>query len=132
MYPIADMLTTIMNAKAVNKESVILPFSKTKFNIANVLKTSGYIASVERKKRKTKKSEQELMSITLKYDEHGSAINGIKLISRPSRRMYIKVSQIKPVRSGHGMSVVSTSKGVMSSKEARNQKLGGEILFEVW
>jgi len=132
VYPIADMLTTIMNAKAVNKESVILPFSKTKFNIANVLKTSGYIASVERKKRKTKKSEQELMSITLKYDEHGSAINGIKLISRPSRRMYIKVSQIKPVRSGHGMSVVSTSKGVMSSKEARNQKLGGEILFEVW
>ncbi|MBI4158372.1 MAG: 30S ribosomal protein S8 [Candidatus Yanofskybacteria bacterium] len=126
------MLTQIMNAQAVNKESVVLPFSKMKFDIANVLKTNGYLAGVERRKRKAKKSEQELISATLKYDEHGPAISGIKLISCPSRRTYIKVSQIKPVRSGHGMSVVSTSKGIMSSKEARKQKLGGEILFEIW
>ena len=126
------MLTTIMNAQAVNKESVTLPFSKMKFGIANVLKTSGYLAGVERKKRKSKKSELELISATLKYDEHGPAISGIKLISRPSRRMYIKTNQIKPVRSGHGMSVVSTPKGIMGSKEARKQKLGGEILFEIW
>ena len=132
MYPIADMLTTIMNAQAVNKESVILPFSKMKFDIANVLKANGYLAGVERKKRKAKKFEHEFISATLKYDEHGSAISGVKLISRPSRRMYIKASQIKPVRSGHGMSVVSTPKGVMDSKEARKQKLGGEILFEIW
>ena len=132
MYPIADMLTTIMNAQAVNKESVILPFSKMKFDIANVLKASGYLAGVERKKRKVKKSEQEFISATLKYDEYGSSISGIKIISRPSRRMYIKASQIKPVRSGHGISVVSTPKGVMSSKEARKHKLGGEILFEIW
>jgi len=132
MYPIADMLTTIMNAQAVNKESVTLPFSKMKFDIANVLKTSGYLSGVERKKRKTKKFEQEFIFATLKYDDEEPAISGIKLISRPSRRMYVKVSQIKPVRSGHGMSVVSTPKGVMSSKEARKQKLGGEILFEIW
>jgi small subunit ribosomal protein S8 len=132
MYPIADMLTTIMNAQAVNKESVALPFSKMKFDVANVLKTSGYLFGVERKKIKTKKSEQELISATLKYDEHGPAISGIKLISRPSRRMYVKVGQIKPVRSGYGIAIVSTSKGIMSSKEARKQKLGGEILFEVW
>ena len=132
MYPIADMLTIIMNAQAVNKESVIFPFSRMKFNIANVLKTSGYLAGVERKKRKTKRSEHELLSITLKYDERGPVINGIKLISRPSRRMYIKSSQIKPVRSGYGMAVISTPGGIMSSKEARKQKLGGEILFEVW
>jgi len=132
MYPIADMLTTIMNAQAVNKETVVLSFSKMKFDVANILKTSGYVASVERKKRKIKKSEREFISITLRYDEYGPATSGVKLISRPSRRMYIKASQIKPVRSGYGMSVISTPKGIMSSKEARKHKLGGEILFEVW
>lgn len=132
MYPIADMLTQITNAQAVNKESVVLPFSRIKFDIANVLKTSGYLAGVEKKKRKTKKSEQELMSVVLKYDEYGPAVSGTKLISRPSRRMYVGSSQIKPVKSGHGISVISTPKGIMSSKEARKQKLGGEILFEIW
>jgi len=132
MYPIADMLTTIMNAQAVNKESVVLPFSKMKLDITNTMKVGGYLAGVERKKRKTKKSEHESISITLKYNEHGPAISGVKLISRPSRRMYIKASQIKPVRSGYGMAIISTPKGVMSSKEARKQKLGGEILFEIW
>ena len=132
MSPIADMLVQITNAQAVDKESVSLPFSKMKFDIANVMKAGGYLAGVERKKRKTKKSEQELLSLTLKYDEHGPAISGVKLISRPSRRMYIRSSQIKPVRSGYGVAVISTPKGVMSSKEARKQKLGGEILFEIW
>lgn len=132
MYPIADMLTTITNAQAVNKESVTLPFSKIKFDIANILKASGYLTGVEKKKKKTKKSEHELLFVVLKYDEHGPAISGIKMISRPSRRMYVKASQIKPIRSGYGMSVISTPKGVMSSKEARIHKLGGEILFEVW
>ena len=132
MYPISDMLVQIMNAYAVNKESVILPLSKTKFDIANVLKNSDYLAGVEKKKKKTKKSEHEMMSVILKYDEHGPAINGIKIISRPSRRMYIKASQIRPVRSGYGMSVISTPKGIMNSKEARKQNLGGEMLFEVW
>ena len=132
MYPVSDMLVQITNAQAVNKESVTLPFSKMKFDIANILKTSGYLALVERKKRKTQKSEQELMQIELKYDEYGPAINGIKLISRPSRRMYIKASQIRLVRSGHGVAIISTPKGIMSSRDARKQKLGGEILFEIW
>jgi len=126
------MLTIIMNAQAVRKETVVLPFSRVKFDIANILKSSGYLAGVNRKKIKSKKSELELLSIILRYDEHGPAIDGIKLISRPSRRMYIKASQIRPVRSGHGMSVISTPKGIMSSKESRKLNLGGEILFEVW
>lgn len=132
MYPISDMLAQIMNAQAVNKETVVLPFSNMKFDIANVLRSSGYVANVERRKKKTKKSEQELLSVTLKYDEHGPAIDGVKLISRPSRRMYIKAGQIRPVRSGHGISIISTPKGVMGSKEAWKQKLGGEVLFEIW
>lgn len=126
------MLTMITNAQAVNKESVILPFSKMKFNIANVLKANGYLVSVEKKKKKTKKSEHEFINMSLKYDEYGPAINGFKLISRPSRRMYVKFGQIKPVRSGYGISIISTPKGVMSSKEAKKQNLGGEILFEIW
>lgn len=132
MYPLSDMLAAIMNAQAVNKESTTLPFSRMKFSVTNVLKANGYLAGVERKKRKTKKSEHELMTIMLKYDEYGPAISGIKSISRPSRRMYIKSNQIKAVRSGHGISVISTSKGIMSSKDARKQNLGGEILFEIW
>ena len=132
MYPISDMLVQIMNAQAVNKESVVLPFSRMKFDVANIMKAGGYLVGVERKTRKTKKSEHEQIFITLKYDGHGPAVSGIKIISRPSRRMYIKASQIKPVRSGHGMAVVSTPKGIMSSKEARKQNLGGEMLFEVW
>ena len=132
MYPIGDMLSQIMNAQAVNKETVTLPFSRIKFDIANVLKTNNYLADAEKKKRKTKKSEQDLLNITLKYGEFGPAISGIKFISRPSRRIYINAGQIKPVRSGYGMAVISTPKGIMSSKEARKNNLGGEILFEIW
>lgn len=132
MYPIGDMLAQIMNAQAVNKESVLLPFSKIKFEIAGILKSNNYCSSVEKKTKKTKKSEKEFMSIVLKYDSHGPAVGGFKLISRPSRRMYVKANQIKPIRSGYGISVISTSKGIMSSKEARKQKLGGELLFEIW
>lgn len=132
MYPIADMLTQITNAQAVKKETVSLPFSKMKFDVANILKSNNYLSGLERRKKKTKKSEHELIVLTLKYNENEPAINGTKLISRPSRRMYIKSTQIRPVRSGYGISVISTSKGLMSSKEARKQNLGGEILFEMW
>jgi small subunit ribosomal protein S8 len=132
MYPIANMLTTIVNAQAVNKESVVIPFSKMKLNILNILKKEGYVLNVEKRKKKTKKSEREVIFVVLKYDENGPRINGFKLISRPSRRMYIKLNQIKPVRSGFGMAIISTPKGIMTSKEAKNQKVGGEILFEIW
>ena len=126
------MLSQIMNAQAVNKETVTLPFSRIKFDIVNVLKANNYLADAEKKKRKTKKSEQDLLNVVLKYDEFGPAINGIKFISRPSRMMYIKAEQIKPIRSGFGMAIISTPKGIMSSKDARKNNLGGEILFEIW
>jgi len=126
------MLTTIINAQAMNKEFVVLPFSKIKFDIANILKNCGYLSGIEKRKRKIKKSEHDFLHIDLKYGDYGPAISGVKLISRPSRRMYVKADQIKPVRSGFGISIISTPKGVMSSKDARKQKLGGEILFEVW
>jgi len=130
--PISDMLIQIKNAQMVGHEQVVLPFSRIKFRIAEILKGGGYLAEVERKKRKIKKSEHEYLYLTLKYQDKEGALNGVKIISRPSRRMYIKAKEIKQVRSGYGLSVISTSKGIMDSNEARKNNFGGEILFEVW
>ena len=132
MDPIADMLIRIKNAQAVRGEQVVMPFSKVKFKIANILKDAGYISEIERKNKKAKKAEHEYLQLTLKYQDNQGALSGVKIISRPSRRMYIKAREIKPVRSGYGLAIISTSKGIMSSKEARKLDLGGEIICEVW
>lgn len=132
MDPIADMLIRIKNAQAVKGEQVTMPFSKVKFRIAGILKEAGFISEVERKNKKEKKSEHEYLQLTLKYQDNQGALNGVKIVSRPSRRMYIKAAEIKPVRSGYGIAIVSTSKGIMSSKEAKKSGLGGEIICEVW
>lgn len=126
------MLTTIKNAQAVGKTAVTFPYSKMVLNIANILKDNGYLSAVEVKTKKMKKSEQNYISASLKYGEHGGAIEGIKIVSRPSRRMYLKASEIKPVRSGHGIAVISTPSGILTSKEAKKANAGGEILFEIW
>ena len=126
--PISDMLIQIKNAQAVGHEQVVLPFSKMKFKIAGILKDGGYLADIERKN----KGEHPYLYLTLKYQDSEGALNGVKIISRPSRRMYIKAKEIKLVRSGFGLAIISTPKGVMSSKEARKSNLGGEILCEVW
>lgn len=127
------MLICIKNAQAVDKEQVSIPFSRVKFRIAEILKENDLIEGVERRKKKAKKSELEYLLISLKYDDDKQPrISGFKIISRPSRHLYIGAQDIKPVRSGHGIAVLSTSKGIMSSKEAKKQNLGGEILFEVW
>ena len=132
-YPISDMLIRIKNAQAVGKEQVSVPFSNMKLKIVEIFKNSGFIQDFEKRKKKEKKTEQDYLSITLKYNEDKTpAITGFKLISRPSRHMYVGAKDVKSVHSGYGISIISTSKGVMSSKEARKQNLGGEILFEVW
>lgn len=130
--PVSDMLIRIKNAQMVSHDQVVMPFSKMKFAIANVLKNAGYIADVERKNKKAKKSEHEYLVLTLKYEDGISAFQDVKIVSKPSRRMYIKAANIRPVRSGHGIAIISTSRGIMSSRDAWKQKLGGEILCEVW
>ncbi len=130
--PISDMMVRIKNAQAVRHETVSIPFSKMKLALATILKKAGYVGDFERTKKKAKKAEHEFLLITLKYDDGFSALTGVKMISRPSRRMYIKANEIKPVRSGHGLSIISTPKGIMDSHEARKQHLGGEIICEVW
>ena len=136
-YPIGDMLIRIKNAQAVKHEQVLIPFSKIKLAIAQILQSSGYIGSVERIKKPSRpgtniKTEHEFLSLGLKYEDNQGALSGIKIISRPSRHMYISAKDIKPVRSGHGIAVISTPKGIMSSKDARKQNVGGEVLFEIW
>lgn len=132
--PTSDMLIRIKNAQLVFHDQVLMPFSKMKLAIASVLKGAGFVLEVERKKKAlgNKKTEHEHLLLTLRYDDGQGAVNGIKIISKPSRRMYIKAEDIRPVRSGHGIAIISTSKDIMSSKDAWKQKLGGELLCEIW
>lgn len=132
MDPISDMLTRIKNAQAARKERVWVPFSKVKFSIAGILKDAGYIAEVDRKKRTAAKAELEWLDLTLKYDDSLGAISGVRIVSRPSRHIYTKAAQLRPVQSGFGTAIVSTSKGIMTSQKARKANLGGEIMFEIW
>ncbi len=132
MYPIADMLTMIRNAQSANKERLLVPFSKAKFEIVKILKTAGFISEVERKKKKIKKTEHNFLEIKISQGGQTRSISKIKLVSKPSRRMYTKKSEIKPVRSGYGLAIISTSKGIMTGEEARQQNLGGELIAEIW
>lgn len=131
-HPISDMLTRIKNAQLVKAERVVVPSSKIKFQIAMILQQSGFLADIEKKKKKAYKSEHEYLDLGLRYDNGLSAIGGIKIVSKPSRHLYTSAKDLRPVRSGHGVAVLSTSKGVMTSKEARKAGVGGEILFEIW
>jgi small subunit ribosomal protein S8 len=133
------MLTRIRNAQAVGKERVFVPFSKMKLQIASILSKADYVGAVERRKRKGPKSEHEVLDIGLKYlpaEKAGGramgAISGLRMISKPSRRMYTSAKNIRPVRSGYGLSVVSTPKGIMTSSQARKENVGGEVMFEIW
>jgi small subunit ribosomal protein S8 len=126
--PITDMLNRIRNAQAVFHPQVEVPFSNLKFEIAKILEKKGFIEKVEKKGRKIKK----LIEITLKYEDKMPVISGLKRISKPGQRVYSPFKKIRPVKGGRGICVVSTSKGIMAGKEARKQKLGGEILCEIW
>ncbi len=132
MSPIANMLTQIKNAQSRSKEEVVLPFSKMKLGIAEILKNRGFISGVEKKTKKMKKSEADFISVELKYENGIGAIGGIKMISRPSRRIYAGKNDLKPVRNGYGISIISTPKGLMTGSEAHKAGIGGEIICEVW
>ncbi len=127
--PIADMLTRIRNAINVSYESVDVPASKIKVNIAKALKAEGLI----RNYKVLPDGNHRKIRIFLKYDNDGrAAITDIKRVSRPGCRIYAKCDEIPPVLNGYGVSILSTSKGVLADREAREQKLGGEILCSVW
>jgi small subunit ribosomal protein S8 len=128
MDPIADMLNQIRNAQVVGHSTCEIPFSNLKYEIAKILAKNGFIEKVEKKRRKVKKS----IEITLKYENKTPAISGLKRISKPGQRIYSDFRKIKKVKGGYGIAIISTSKGLMTDKEARKQKLGGEVLCEIW
>ncbi|MBX3039298.1 MAG: 30S ribosomal protein S8 [Bdellovibrionaceae bacterium] len=129
MDMVGQFLTMIRNAGASRHEKVDMPASKMRAGIAQILADEGYIRSF----KVAKDSKQGIMRVYLKYDEKGShAILNVKRVSTPGRRIYVKSDKIPVVRSGLGISILSTSKGVMSGKQATEKQLGGELLCTIW
>ncbi|PIR07021.1 MAG: 30S ribosomal protein S8 [Candidatus Komeilibacteria bacterium CG11_big_fil_rev_8_21_14_0_20_36_20] len=126
--PIADMLTRIRNAVAVKKPEVILPFSKVKFNVAKILEQEKYVSKVE----KIKNGRFDEIRIVLHYQEGEPIVKRIQRVSRPGQRIYVSSKEIPRILGGYGIAIISTSKGVMTNKEAKKQNLGGELMCEVW
>lgn len=129
MDMISDMLIRIKNAQAVHKDRVEVPYSAIKMEIARVLRQNNYIKDAVKRGKKIKKT----LDITLSYDADGNGvITDVKRISKLSKRVYKSVSMLRPVRQGMGIAVLSTSKGIMTDAEAKKNKVGGEVLFEIW
>jgi small subunit ribosomal protein S8 len=127
--PIADMLTRIRNAGKAKFNSIDIPGSKLKTDLARVLKDEGFI----RNYKFIKDNKQGILRVYLKYDEEQTnTIIGLERVSKPSRRFYVKSKDIKPVLNGMGVGILSTSKGIMTDKQARSENLGGEILCNIW
>ncbi len=127
--PIADMLTRIRNATMARHDRVEMPHSKLKEHIAAVMKAEGYLDDV----RPSEGEEPKMLTLVLRYGrERQSAIDGLRRVSTPGRRVYVRHDRIQRVCSGMGISILSTSRGVMTDREARRQRVGGELLCEVW
>ncbi len=126
--PIADMLTRIRNANAQRHETVDIPSSKMKKTIANILLEEGYIKSVE----EIEDNGQGIIRITLKYVNKQKVITGLKRISKPGLRVYANKEELPRVLGGIGTALISTSKGIMTDKKARQEGVGGEVLAFIW
>lgn len=123
-----NLLTQLKNAQAVKKENIKIPYSKNDFAIVEILAANKFIESFEKKGRGVRR----ILDIKLKYEDNKGVINGVKFISKPSRRIYLGYKEIKPVKYGYGITVISTPIGIITDNEARKKKVGGEILFEIW
>ena len=129
MDPISNMIVQIKNGSDCRKESVVFPYSKLKLAILAVLLKNGFVKSFGKKGKKIAK----FIEVVLIYDEDGKGvINGVERVSKTSKRVYIKSKDIEWVKSGTGKLILSTSKGIMTDKEAKEAKVGGEALFKIW
>ncbi len=126
--PISDMLTRIRNALAARKGELVMPYSKFKHSLANVLLSEGFISGVNELPGRVK-----TLQINLKYDNTGSpVITGVKRVSTPGQRIYLPVGKIPRTNGGFGVTVVSTSRGLLSDKQARKDRVGGEVVCQIW
>ena len=127
--PISDMLTRIRNAGIARQNQTTCPFSKQKLAIAKVLKEAGFIGDVHAASHEG----HPALVMVIRYDDHGKPlIDGIRRVSKPGRRVYVGAREIWKVRNGLGISVISTSRGVLSDAAARDASIGGEVVCEVW
>ena len=128
MDTISNMIIQIKNAGSAGHDRVLVPYSKFKHSIVEVLKKENFVKDVETESKKGKK----MLAIDLFMENRVPKIKGVKRISKPSKRIYTKSSDIRSVKSGYGALILSTSQGIMSGHEARRASLGGEALFQIW
>jgi len=128
MDPIANMLIALKHGGIAGKQSIAVPYSGYKASIAKVLLDKGYITSFEKKARE----KGDLLELGVQYINNEPRIHGVKRISKSSRRVYLPVKNIRSIKFGFGMTVLSTPKGVLSGDDARKEQVGGEVLFEIW
>ncbi|NCU33890.1 30S ribosomal protein S8 [Candidatus Saccharibacteria bacterium] len=126
--PVADLLTRIRNAAMVGKNEIRVPSSKLKKAVAKELVRANYLESVETESAKPR----DILVVKINKDGENARFNELTRMSKPGRRMYVGVEEIPRIKSGRGMVIISTSKGVMNGFEARKQRLGGELLLKVW
>lgn len=127
--PISDMLTRIRNAAKAGKEDVLVPHSRMKAEIARILKQEGYVGRIDVEEQGARK----VIRLSLKYDvKERSVIHGLRRVSRPGLRRYVTADAIPRVLGGMGVAVISTSKGILTDKEARRSKTGGEVVCHIW
>jgi small subunit ribosomal protein S8 len=124
--PIADMLTRIRNSASAKRVEVLIPFSKVKFTIAKIMEKMGYLDGI------AVNEEARSFTVKLRYRGNTTAFENIRRVSKPGRRVYAKTDELKTVRSGNGIAIISTSQGLMTNLEARDRKLGGEIICEIY
>ncbi len=126
--PIADMITRIQNALMARHTKVVLPYSKLKKSIADILVQEGYVEAAALKDS----APFAELEITLKYIGKTPAVSGVKRVSKPGRRLYAPANKIPRTLGGYGITIISTSKGIMADKQARKQNIGGELLCQIW
>lgn len=127
--PVGDFIIRLKNGSDAKKPTVVLPYSKFADNIAHALKKAGYVDAVE---KKGKLIDKTLEITLLYYPAAGARIHGVERISKPSRRVYQKTTDIRTYRSGFGNAFYSTPKGVLTDEEAKKARIGGELLFKIW
>ncbi len=123
-----DLLTKVKNAQKAKKDALKVPYSNLDFAVAEILAKNSYLDTVAKKGRMPKR----IIEIKLKYANGKGAINGINILSKPSRRLYAGYSEFRKIKQGYGLAIVSTSKGLMTTLAAKKAKIGGQLLFEIW